>query len=79
LADVGAVTLDQNTISIGCAGTGEEGSGGLGGGGLDVVGGVIVDSGGDVVARVPEPGTLALFCFGLVGLVAFRRRLLPVA
>ncbi|MGB5081479.1 MAG: DUF3494 domain-containing protein [Burkholderiales bacterium] len=80
LADVGAVTLDQNTISIGCAGTGEENSNGLGGGGLDVVGGVIVDkTTGAVVARIPEPGTLALFGFGLVGLFAFRRRLLPIA
>ena len=79
LADVGAVTLDQNTISIGCAGTGEEGSNGLGGGGLDVVGGVIVDSGGNVVARIPEPGTLLLFGFGLAGLIASRKRLFPVA
>ena len=79
LADVGAVTLDQNTISIGCAGTGEEGSNGLGGGGLDVVGGVIVDSGGNVVARIPEPGTLLLFGVGLVGLFASRKRLVPVA
>jgi hypothetical protein len=79
LADVGAVTLDQNTISIGCAGTGEEGSNGLGGGGLDVVGGVIVDSGGNVVARIPEPGTLLLFGVGLAGLFASRKRLSPVA
>ena len=31
LADVGAVTMQMNTISIGCAGTGEEGSNGLSG------------------------------------------------
>jgi hypothetical protein len=71
LADVGSVTLQQNTISIGCAGTGEEGSNGLGGGGIDVVGGI---------ARVvPEPGTLVLFGFGLAGLFVSRKKLFPVA
>ena len=71
LADNGAVTLQQNTISIGCAGTGEEGSNGLSGGRLDVVGGV--------VRVVPEPGTLVLFGFGLAGLFVSRKKLFPVA
>jgi hypothetical protein len=73
------VTLQQNTISIGCQGTGEEGSNGLAGGGLDVVGNVIVDNNGNVVATLPEPGTLLLFGFGLLGLVVSRKRLFPVA
>jgi len=83
LADTGAVTLQQNTISIGCAGTGEEGSNGLSGGGIDVVGGVARDNNGTVVSvpgRVlPEPGTLVLFGFGLAALLTFRKRLLAVA
>jgi len=83
LADTGAVTLQQNTISIGCAGTGEEGSNGLSGGGIDVVGGVARDNNGTVVSvpgRVlPEPGTLVLFGFGLAALLTFRKRVLAVA
>ena len=43
------------------------GSGGTGG------------SGGQVVGGVPEPGTVLLFGFGLAGLFVFRKKLFPVA
>jgi hypothetical protein len=62
-----AVTLIQDTISLGCAGF--EDSGGFGEG-------VDTGSGGQVV---PEPGTLLLFGFGLAGLFASRKKLFPVA
>lgn len=90
LADTGAVTMDQNTINaITCAGTGEEGSNGLSGGGLDFVpgggtGGSVVDTGTGTVVSVPgnvvpAPGTLALVGLGLVGLLGSRRKSLTVA
>jgi len=84
LTQVASVTLaGTDTISTGCAGTGEEGSNGLSGSGLSVVGGVIQDTTGTVVSvpgRVlPEPGTLMLFGFGLAGLFASRKKLFPIA
>lgn len=65
LAATGNVTLIQDTISIGCEGTGFEASGGF-------------DQGVDIVSVVPEPATLLLLGFGLAGLFTFRKRLFPV-
>lgn len=76
LADTGAVTLDQNSLSGACEGL-FAGTLGLSGG-LDVTTG---DDGVDVVsflpsapAEVPEPGTLALLSAGLIGIAGLRRR-----
>ena len=85
LASTGAVTMDHNTISIGCLGTGEEGSNGLSG---PLIGGVTPIAlrpgppevfGFNANGNIPEPGTFMLLGFGLAGLFAFRKRLLPVA
>jgi hypothetical protein len=62
LAENGAVTLDDNTISTACANvSGESGSGGLSGNGSPV--------------STPEPGTLALLMLGLlsVGFLTLRK------
>lgn len=71
LARNGAVSLDTNTIGIGCTAsdvTGEEGSesgsGGLSGGGSSSGGGV-----------APEPGTLLLAACGILALLALRRKI----
>lgn len=84
----GPVTMDTNTVSIGCVGvTGEEGSNGLSGGtSLEFVRGQVVVGNGPILSvpgtilasAVPEPGTLLLFGVGLVGLFA-RKILFPVA
>ena len=79
LAQTAAVTMDNNTI--GCTGTGEEGSNDFSGG-LQVT----TTSGGTevtflpfaAVSAVPEPGTLLLFGFGLAGLFVSRKQFLPV-
>ena len=78
LAHVGAVTMDNNTVSTGCAGTGEEGSNGLSGG-------LAVPPGGGVpvplpftpvpgVPGVPEPGTFLLMGLALAGLLACSKK-----
>lgn len=64
LVHTGSVTLINDTISIGCEGSGFEGSGGFNGGG-----GSPVDN-----APVPEPGTLGMLASGLLGAVAWARR-----
>ena len=89
LTQVASVTLaGADTISRRCAGTGEEGSNGLRGLGLDFVGGEVVIAKGKPGAgtvlsvpgtAIPEPGTLLLFGFGLAGLFTFRKKLYPVA
>ena len=82
----GPVTMDTNTISIGCTGvTGEQSSNGLGGGlafppglpGVPGVPGAVVitaGAGGPVLAAVPEPGTLLLLGSSLLGLGLYVRR-----
>ena len=85
LASTGAVTMDHNTISIGCLGTGEEGSNGLSGGligggtPLPLPPGPPSVLGVTPTGLVPEPPTFLLLGLGLAGLFTFRKRLLPVA
>jgi len=72
LADVGEVTLQKNTISIGCQGTGLEFVPGVG----------VVDTiDKTVVAAVPEPEIYAMMAvgLGLMGWVGRRKRLKEAA
>ncbi len=62
LAQNGAVTMDTNTISIGCVGTGLEGSDGLSGS-------LSADN-----SPVPEPASIALLGPGLFSLFGMVRR-----
>ncbi len=73
----GPVTMDTNTISIGCEGfTGQGSSQGLSGG-------LVLDSSGRIAdvtgrplaaARIPEPSTFVLLGMGLAGMIAWRKR-----
>jgi hypothetical protein len=68
LADTGAVTLDTNTITTGCAGSLSVGS--------DVGGGPIVLGPNEApieAVAVPEPGSLLLVGSGIAGFIARRR------
>ncbi len=74
------VTLIKDTISIGCGGPADTGSGS---GGFDqgtAVGtGGTGGSNGEVVFGVPAPGTLVLFGVALLGLLAARTKQFPIA
>lgn len=64
---VGAVTMDNNTISTDCTGATSDG------------GGITFDvppegSGGGPTETIPEPATIVLMATGLVGLMSARRR-----
>jgi hypothetical protein len=65
LAENGAVTLQENTLSNGCAG--------ITGASADVAGSGGLNGGTGGTTAVPEPSSLLLLLTGLVGLTAVRR------
>jgi len=76
LAQTGAVTMDTNTIDINSPPFNGKLTGGIE---FNDEGEVIaVANGQTLAATVPEPATLLLFGFGLAGLLAPRKRSLPV-
>lgn len=80
LAQTGAVTMDNNTISIGCTGvTGETNSNGLSGTELsfDTSGNVVTSGGTVVTPAVPEPSALLLLATVIAGLAIQRRLGMP--
>ena len=83
LASTAAITNDHNTVSIGCEGTGEEGTNGLSG---ELIGGgaplplppgppALYEVTANGIARAPEPSTILLLGFGLAGLFTSRKKL----
>lgn len=65
LASTGSVTMDANTVSTGC----------LGSVGVEGIGSSNGLSGGGGISATPESSTAILFGLGLMGMVAFRKRL----
>jgi hypothetical protein len=65
----GAVTMDTNTISDNCANGGDYGTE------RTDFGSSGFSAGGIPSPPIPEPGTAALFGIGILGLVAYRRKL----
>jgi type VI secretion system secreted protein VgrG len=73
LAETGAVTLDNNTISGNCGAGGDYGSGRTDFGSAGFSSGASLGPGGQLI--VPEPGTATLLGMGLLlGLIAYLRQ-----